>query len=146
MTLTNSLHWLNQMWNIWVFQASCLSFENLKLINSFHRLNQFEKKLRFLDKLFQLWRFSFFPSCFIDEIGSRVCFHASYFSLKKVEKIYFFMYLSGHKKLYFFRKTTRALKLWTNWIHFLDWNDSPNNQFLSKLIDLWNFKVFHFMF
>ena len=31
----------------WVFQASCLSFEVLKLINSIHRLNRFAKRLRF---------------------------------------------------------------------------------------------------
>ena len=80
---------------IWIFQANSA----LTLTNSLHRLGQFVKKLRFLDKLFQLWRFSFFPSCFIDEIGSRVCFHARYLSLKKVEKIWFFMYLGDHKKL-----------------------------------------------
>ena len=58
----------------WVFQASYLSFGVLKLINSFQRLNQFAKRLRFLNKLFQLWSFSFFPSCFIDEIRSRFVF------------------------------------------------------------------------
>ena len=31
----------------WVFQASCLSFEVLKLINSIHRLKQFAKRIRF---------------------------------------------------------------------------------------------------
>ena len=76
--ITNSFHR--------IFQASYLSFEVLKLINSFHRQNQFAKKLRFLNKLFQLWRLSFFPSCFIEEIGSRIFFHARYLSLKQLKK------------------------------------------------------------
>ena len=146
----------------------------MTLTNSLHRLNQFVKHLSFSSKLFKLWKFEvdqFISS--IESVWEKVeifrqtisavkvfifskllhrrnwfprLFSCKVLKPKKVEKIYFFMYLSGHIKLYFFRKTTRALKLWTIWIHFLDWNGSPNNQFLSKLIDLWNFKVFHFMF
>ena len=33
-----------------------------------------------------------FPSCFMDEIGSRFVFHVSYSSFKKLKKNFFFMY------------------------------------------------------
>ena len=59
---SNSVHfkdWITSK-KIWVFQAIYLSFEVLKLINAIHRLNQVAKKLRFSNKLFQLWSFSIF--------------------------------------------------------------------------------------
>ena len=101
--LINSCHSLNRFVKFWVFQASYLSFEVLTLINSFQRLNQFAKKLRFLNKLFQLWRFSVFPSGFIDEIDSRFFFFTQTTqALKKLRKINFLLYwISSRKTLVF---------------------------------------------
>ena len=59
----NSIHKHGQFRKVWNFQASYISSEVLKLTNSIHILDT-------LAKQFQLWQF-FFPSCFIDKIGSQ---------------------------------------------------------------------------
>ena len=151
--------------SIWNFQVGYFSSEVLKLTHSAHRLDQFAKqlsfssklfelwsffevdesfkvlKLRFLNKLFQLWRLSIFPSCFLDEIGSRLFFHARYVSLK-LRKSNFLKYWIAKK---IFKKATHARKTRTIWMHLLDCNVSLNSNFLSKVFDLWIFQVFHFI-
>ena len=141
--LLNSFHRLNRFAKTWVFQAGYLSFKILKLINSIHGLNQFAKKLRFLNRLFQLWRFCFFfPSCFFDEIGSRL-FSCKVRELKKLRKSNFLKFWIAKN---FLKKATQARKIRTIWIYLLDSNVSLNSQFLSRVFDLWKFQVFHFIF
>ena len=114
---------------------------------SFHRLNQFAKKLRFLNELFQLWRFLVFPSGFTDEIDSQFFFTQTTQALKKIEKNQI-SYILNHfaKKIKFFKKAIRAFKLWPFWIHFLGWSDLPKIQFFlasylifENLIDFTSF-------
>ena len=107
------INWISWQ-KVWNFQASYFSSEffklagsvcetieffkpaiwalKLKLINSFHRLNQFARRLMFLNKHIQPWRFCIFPSCFIAEIGSRFFFLASYSSFKKM-RLFKFTYI-----------------------------------------------------
>ena len=91
-------------------QASYFSSEVLKLTNSIHILDPFAKQ-------FQLWWFSIFPSCFIDEIGARF-FSSKLLKHKKLKKSNFF-------------PTESARKI---------------TSLFSKLFTLWNFQMFHFIF
>ena len=91
----NSIHKLDQFRKVWNFQASYISSEVLKLTNSIHILDSFAKQ-------FQLWRFSFFPSCFIDKIGSRFLSSKLLEHRKMKKKIKFSSYWIGSQNNQFF--------------------------------------------
>ena len=127
--------------SFWNFHVGYFSSEVLKLTHSAHRLDQFAKqlsfsskqfelwsffeveksfkvlKLRFLNKLFQLWRFSIFPSCFLDEIFKFQVSYLSYEVLNLINSIHRLDQFA--KRIEFFKQANWALKM-TNSIHSLN--------------------------
>ena len=127
------INWIN-LRKIWNLQASYFSSEVLKLTNSIHILEPFAKQ-------FQLWRFSIFPSCFIDEIGARF-FSSKLLKHKKLKKSNFFPTESARKITSLFSKLFTLMKLSNVSLYFLDWiNSTKLCFFLTAFWALENWKI-----
>ena len=105
-------YWIYELWSTSIHFKDWISLrKQLSFSSKLFKLWKFEvdqfissiesvwEKVNIFRQTIQLWRFSFFPSCFIDEIDSRVCFHARYLSLKKVENLLFYVLRRSQKTI-----------------------------------------------
>ena len=144
--LTNSFVGWISLRNNCVFWSSLLSYEVLKVINSFHRLNQFARRLRFLNKHFQQWRFCIFPSCFIDEIGFRFFFSQATQASKNWDYSNLLIYWIGSRK-YWDLQASYSSKKFINYFNSfsrMNWFEKAL-RFFSRFFELWKFEIFQFV-
>ena len=139
------IDWIS-LGKFWLFQASYLSFEVLKLINSVHRLNRFAKRLGFSDTLFQMCSFSIFQIVSKTELVLD-CFHASI----KNEKINFLLYRIGFyfnshpiPETIIFKQAIWSGELSNSSLHFIDWISSGTFcVFWARFLSFRNLKYFN---